>query len=109
MQPGAHIGSTKRRFLQEEISAESPSGSEGADALVGAEAPVPHVQLAPEVAQVEQLASHDLQQAGALGKSFLQRVGQGVQSINQQMRFPNPKNGPTPEYIMSKIEDKLQV
>lgn len=110
LQPGIHTGEQKRRVLQEDMvaqaSAESPTTLEDAEP---AEAPLPHVALAPEVAAVEQLASHDLQRAGALGKSFIQRVGQGVQSINQQMRFPNPRNGPTPEYILSKIEDKLQV
>eukprot|EP00884_Botryococcus_braunii_P015883 jgi/Botrbrau1/2979/Bobra.0026s0042.2 len=112
MNPGAHIGLQKRRFLQEEAlaPADAPSPADALDLVdaSAAEAPLPRVNLAPEVAQVEQLASHDLQQAGALGKSFLQRMGQGVQSVNQQMRFPNPKNGPTPEYIVSKIEDKLQ-
>ena len=36
------------------------------------------------------------------------RISGAMHSINQEMKFPNPQNGPSPEYIVSKVEDKVQ-
>ena len=36
------------------------------------------------------------------------RLSGAMQTINEEMRFPHPDDGPTPEYIVSKVEDKVQ-
>jgi hypothetical protein len=36
------------------------------------------------------------------------RLSGALQTINQEMKFPNPSDGPAPEVLVSKVEDKIQ-
>lgn len=91
------------RLLQQDISGAAEARSPAMELAN------PHEIVAAEVAQVVQLASHYLQQAAESGKSALKKIGQGVQRIHQQLRFPNLQIVPTLEYVFSKIEQNVQV
>ena len=50
----------------------------------------------------------DVASANANVLATAPRLSGAMQTINEEMRFPHPDDGPTPEYIVSKVEDKVQ-
>ena len=49
-----------------------------------------------------------MEKATAKALEGLPKLSGTMHTVSQEMKFPNPSSGPPPEYVVSKIEDKVQ-
>jgi len=49
-----------------------------------------------------------MEKATAKALAGLPKLSGTMHTVSQEMKFPNPSSGPPPEYVVSKIEDKVQ-